>query len=133
MQHNSISKKRRAAAVLLCILPFAAYGLLILAKLCYARWLEPKIPPCVLRSFTGYRCPGCGMTHSFYAVSRLDLITAMRENAVLPVLLLFAALYYAELWLRVLGRPRRLISRRHGFVYAMLALWAVYCVARNFY
>ncbi len=131
LHKRQLNIPRKASAVLLCILPPAAFGLLILLRICYARWAAPLLPPCVLRSFTGLLCPGCGMTHSFYALCRLDIVTALRENAVPPFLLLLALLYYAERWLRLLGRPRDLIPRRRSFFYGVLAVWAVYCIARN--
>ena len=130
-QNRTVNRRKAAAAISLCLLPFAAFGLLVLVKTGYARWVAPKLPPCLLRSFTGCLCPGCGITHSFYALCRLDFVTALRENAVPPFLLLLALLFYAELWLRVLGSPRHLIPRRHRFVYAVLAVWAVYCILRN--
>ena len=126
-----VLKKRIAAAVCLSILPFAAYGLLVCLRFAYVKWAEPYLPPCVLRSFTGMLCPGCGMTHSFYALSRLDVPEAIRQNAAFPALCLLGIFYYAELWLRVIGKPRRLIPRRSGFVYALLAVWLAYCVVRN--
>ena len=49
--------KKTVAALLLCVLPFAAFGLLLLIKAGYARWIAPYILPFLLRTFTGWLCP----------------------------------------------------------------------------
>lgn len=116
---------------LLCLLPFAAFGLLFLLKSAYMRWAAPHLPPCVFRAVTGYRCPSCGMTHSVNALLRGDLLTALRENALIPAAALLLLLCYAELWTAALGRPRRLIPRGGRFWFCMLGAALLYTVLRN--
>lgn len=123
--------KKRMQALLLCLLPAAAYGLLLLAKTLYARFAQPYLPPCLLRTATGIQCPGCGMTHSVYALTELDFAGALRANAAIPFLVLLAAVYYAELWLKFAGHPRRLIPRKTSFLYGCLSIWLLYCILRN--
>jgi hypothetical protein len=59
--------------------------------------------PCVFRLMTGYRCPGCGMTHAAMALIHGQPKTAFRENplslSVVPLLLLYGA-YRAEVYIR---------------------------------
>ena len=59
--------------------------------------------PCVFRLVTGYRCPGCGMTHAAMALIHGQPKTAFRENplslSVAPLLLLYGA-YRAEVYIR---------------------------------
>ncbi len=59
--------------------------------------------PCVFRLVTGYRCPGCGMTHAAMALIHGQPKTAFRENplslSVVPLLLLYGA-YRAEVYIR---------------------------------
>lgn len=59
--------------------------------------------PCVFRLVTGYRCPGCGMTHAAMALIHGQPKTAFRENplslCVVPLLLLYGA-YRAEVYIR---------------------------------
>ena len=59
--------------------------------------------PCVFRLVTGYRCPGCGMTHAAMALIHGQPKTAFRENplslSVVPLLLLYRA-YRAEVYIR---------------------------------
>ena len=59
--------------------------------------------PCMFRLVTGYRCPGCGMTHAAMALIHGQPKTAFRENplslSVVPLLLLYGA-YRAEVYIR---------------------------------
>ena len=59
--------------------------------------------PCVFRLVTGYRCPGCGMTHAAMALIHGQPTVAFRENplslSVVPLLLLYGA-YRAEVYIR---------------------------------
>ncbi|MBR6107039.1 MAG: DUF2752 domain-containing protein [Oscillospiraceae bacterium] len=123
--------KKKHAAVLLVMLPFAAFGLLLSVKTLYARYAAPHLPPCLLRTLTGWKCPGCGMTHSIYALTRFDLAEALRENAGIPFLLLPAALWYAECWLKLTGHPHVLIPRKAGLLYGCLGAFFLYCILRN--
>ena len=57
----------------------------------------------MFRLVTGYRCPGCGMTHAAMALIHGQPKTAFRENplslSVVPLLLLYGA-YRAEVYIR---------------------------------
>ena len=59
--------------------------------------------PCVFRLVTGYRCPGCGMTHAAMALIHGQPKIAFRENplslSVVPLLLLYGA-YRAGVYIR---------------------------------
>ncbi len=124
-----LTKPQKCAV--LCMLPFAAFGLLLLLKTAYAAWVVPWMPPCVLRSLTGWLCPSCGMTHSVYALCRLDFAESLRQNALIPFGVLIAVLYYAELWTRALEKPKRLVPRRGRFWLCVLAAALIYTVLRN--
>ena len=115
----------------LCLLPPAAFGLLLLLKMAYARFVMPHMPPCVLRTLTGYRCPSCGLTHSVFALCRLDFAEAVRQNLIGPFGVLLALLYYAELWCRACGKPRRIIPRSGYFWLGVLLFLLGYTVFRN--
>lgn len=123
--------KKWQKIVLLCILPVAAAGLLLLLKQLYAAYIMPYVPPCVLRTLTGLQCPSCGMTHSVFALTRLDLAESVRQNLMIPLAVLGVLLRYAELWTEVLGKPKRLIPRGRLFWPGVLAFWLGYAVLRN--
>lgn len=50
--------------------------------------------PCVFRLATGYVCPGCGISHLFADLFRLDFYSAMRQNLLIAVLLPVWMIYY---------------------------------------
>ena len=49
--------------------------------------------PCILRLITGWLCPGCGISHLFVALFRLDFQGAFRENPFVFCLLPVALVY----------------------------------------
>lgn len=49
--------------------------------------------PCVFYLVTDLFCPGCGISRMFMALLELDLITALRSNALVLVLLPFALIF----------------------------------------
>lgn len=123
--------KKKQQIILLLILPFAAAGALLLAKILYARYVVPWMPPCLLRTLTGWKCPSCGMTHAVYALCRLDFAEAMRQNALLIFGILLLFLRYLEEWCRVLGKPKKLIPRRAAFWVIVGVLGLIYTILRN--
>ncbi len=131
MRKSKHQLTKRQSAVLLGMFPFAATGALYGIKYLYARFLMPHMPPCLLRTFTGWRCPSCGMTHSVFALARLDVIGALRENVMIPFAALTAVIWYIELWIRWSGSQRRIIPRSKRFWVGVLIFWGVYTVARN--
>lgn len=127
-----LSDRTRGQRVfLLCLLPFCAYGVFRLIAEIYRHTLMRVLPPCFLRTFTGWKCPSCGMTHSVFAAARFDFVTALRENAVIPALGVLAVLWYIELWTRALGKPERLVPRTAVFWWGFLAAVLIYAVLRN--
>lgn len=126
-------RKKQLHIALLVLMPFAAYGLLLLAKYCYAAWVMPFLPPCIFRTLTGYKCPGCGMTHAVFALCRGDFLTVLKENAVLIFAVLLLLLFYIELWMAALGRPKKIIPRSRKFWFSALGMWLVYSVLRNLF
>ena len=78
---------------------------LVLLGLAYALFIQCTGIgiPCLFRLVTGYRCPGCGMTHAPMALLHGQPRTAWRENplslTVVP-LLVFYGTYRAEVYIR---------------------------------
>ena len=130
MKHKLILKKKQQITLLI-LLPFAAAALLLLVKNLYAQYVMPKMPPCILRTLTGLLCPSCGMTHAVFALCRLDIAEALRQNALLVFFLLILILCYAEKWLTVLGKPKHLFPRNGKFWICAGLFWAGYLILRN--
>lgn len=86
-------------------------GLLAAAGVLYLIWMRTVGIgiPCPFRLMTGWKCPGCGVTHMLTALSRLDPGAAREANAFLfytsPVIL-FEILLAAYLYLKNKKMPR---------------------------
>ncbi len=61
--------------------------ILIAAGVCYLAWirLTGLALPCVFRSLTGFKCPGCGITTMFAALASLDFRASFNANPFLFV------------------------------------------------
>jgi len=55
----------------------------------------PKVTLCPFKAVTGLPCPGCGMTHAFLALGRLDFAGAFSANPLVFPLAALTALYAA--------------------------------------
>lgn len=54
--------------------------------------------PCMFRSLTGFKCPGCGITTMFTALASLDFKTSFNAN---PFLFVTAPLLCGEIIYRI--------------------------------
>jgi hypothetical protein len=93
---------------------------------------------CGFKNFTGLPCPGCGLTHSFCALAKGDLINAFEFNWLGPPLFLVLVLLWiraACVLLKKTGVVQRLdrIAARLNIVKAFAIGFAVYGTARIAY
>lgn len=72
-------RRMRLRKILTYAVAFAAFGL------GYGIWVWKTglAMPCLFRSITGFRCPGCGMTRMCVALLHLDFESAFHYNQVL--------------------------------------------------
>ena len=80
---------------------------------------------CPLRLITGWKCAFCGMTHSWIALFRGNLITAFHENFLGPILWLATVIVLVLLSLRI-----KFQINSNQKLTILLAL-IIYAVARN--
>ena len=50
--------------------------------------------PCPFYKLTGYKCPGCGITHCLFDILNLRFKEAFNDNQLVFIMLPFIALYY---------------------------------------
>ncbi len=88
--------------------------------------------PCFYYTHLGVRCPGCGISRMFLALSRLDIPAAFGYNPVVFCLLIF---WNGVAGLCFFGKPRLL--RRPKVLYALLwvtvGILLIWGIARNFH
>lgn len=92
------------------------------------------LPVCPLLRFTGFACPGCGLTRGFHALFHGDIIPALDFNLLLPIwAVLFGWIFLSLVLLAVRGRglPMAWLSRP-GVLLSFLAVLIIFGVLRNF-
>ncbi|PIU19970.1 MAG: hypothetical protein COT18_04715 [Elusimicrobia bacterium CG08_land_8_20_14_0_20_59_10] len=80
----------------------------------------PHTQLCFFRALTGLPCPGCGMTHAFLALGRLDFAGAFAHN---PLVFPLAAL----LMLCAAGRIPRILRCAGVVNWALLGVLVFWC------
>lgn len=74
----------------LAVLALVGLFLVFLASVIFKPSAGEYFTVCGFKNFTGLPCPGCGLTHSFCAIGRGDLIDAVSFNLLgPPVFLVF--------------------------------------------
>lgn len=94
--------------------------------------LKRFLPECDFYRLTGYLCPGCGNTRCVTHLFHGELVSALRCNITIPFLLILLILLYAENTAALAGRKVKLLSRKLWVWLAVIALFTVYFIVRNF-
>ena len=89
--------------------------------------------PCLFNLITGFKCPGCGISHMIVAFCRLDFRTAFLYNPllffILPILIIFYIvdrIYYICTGNRIIYGKKVTI-----FCYVLIALIIIFWIVRN--
>jgi hypothetical protein len=89
-------------------------------------------PVCPLYTYTGFACPGCGLTRGFHALFHGDVLTALDLNALIPLwVVVFGFVVVSLFSLAARGKALVRLERVPGFVSALLVLLVVFGVVRN--
>lgn len=118
--------------VLLTLLSGA--GLLALSATGGIRYIVRLFPPCIIRTVTGFLCPGCGVTRATLALLRLEPIEAFRYNPSYTVFLLVAAIWF--IWFAANAFSKRykqpFASKWYPIAGVMLLIVSIgFCILRN--
>ncbi|MDO5293635.1 MAG: DUF2752 domain-containing protein [bacterium] len=88
--------------------------------------------PCPIRTITGFRCPGCGVTHMCTAVMQGRLPEAYQANRVLFCLLpalVAAGIHFTARYIKYGSKP--LSKWENGLLYCLIGIFIIWGVLRN--
>lgn len=95
-------------------------------------WLGFGIP-CPVHYFTGFKCPGCGVSRMFISLMKLDFKSAFEDNRLLLVTLPVIASLLFVYFFRYIKTGSRKISKAENIIYIVLIiLFFIFGVVRNF-
>jgi hypothetical protein len=124
--------RRRIADILRAAVPPAILALAAILLLRFPPAQYSFYPRCPIHELFDLQCPGCGATRALAAILHRHFAEAMNLNALVTLLLPFAAAYAIFCYCRLLQRkPLRWPQPRPTVIYAALAVAAVFTVVRN--
>lgn len=88
--------------------------------------------PCVFRTLTGFKCPGCGITHMLIAELQLDFAQAYAANPALYLLQPVVGYFIGKMYACWFFDKRCRWSRAENILlYVMAAILVVFGIIRN--
>jgi Protein of unknown function (DUF2752) len=125
------ARSRTADTVRAAALP-AIIALAAILLLCFPPAQYSFYPRCPIYELFHLQCPGCGATRAIAAILHGHFIEAMSLNALITLLLPFAAAYGILCYYRLLQRKvLRWPQPPPAVLYAALAAAAVFTLIRN--
>lgn len=99
-------------------------------------WFDPSaenfFPVCPLYKISGFACPGCGMTRALHALLHGDIVSALRFNLFMPVMLFFLTFIFISLVMySAKGRSLNINIVPQRYLWALFVLMMVFGVVRN--
>jgi len=119
------------------IISKAIVALGLLTILLCSLFLDPdrvNFLPCFFRQITGHRCPSCGLSHSFHAISHFHIQESFKFHLMGPVLYLILLLLLLKLSVEIIiGKEVQIkvepkLSRITLAIF--LCLWIVFWIIR---
>lgn len=89
-------------------------------------------PVCPLLRFTGFACPGCGLTRGFHALFHGDIVPALDFNLLVPVwAVVFGWIFVSLILLAIRGRGLPTWPPKPGVLISFLVVLLTFGVLRN--
>jgi hypothetical protein len=122
----------RSAGIIRAAVPPAIIALAAILLLRFPPAQYSFYPRCPIHELLHLQCPGCGATRAIAAALRGHFTEAMNLNALVTLLLPFAAAYGTLCYSRLLQRkPLRLPQPAPATIYTALSLATIFTVIRN--
>ena len=103
---------------------FTAGFLSLAAEVDTLRLLDQLPDFCIFKRLTGYKCPGCGMTHAFLCLGRFQFSEALRYN-------IFSVFLFYGGFLRMIYPTCCQFKLNNRVVFAMSVMVIAYWIGRN--
>lgn len=88
--------------------------------------------PCIFRTLTGFKCPGCGITHMLVAELQLDFAQAYAANPALYLLQPVVGYFIGKMYICWFLEKRCRWNRAENILlYVMAAILVVFGIIRN--
>lgn len=127
MSADDKPKKRLTAAVIVIVAVIAAVIFYAAVDPSTARWM----PRCMLRSLTGYDCPGCGLQRAAHSLLHGNIIAAWHYNPFLFFILPLGVTYSVlELTDKRFPRLRRIMFATPTLI-ALCVVTIAWWIGRN--
>ncbi len=124
--------RRRTADILRAAAPPAIIAFAAILLLRFPPAQHSFYPRCPIHELLHLQCPGCGATRALAALLHGHFTEAMNLNALVTLLLPFAAAYGIFCYCRLLQRKAILWPQpRPTVIYAALAVAAIFTAIRN--
>lgn len=122
-------KKEKVAAIILPLL-FVIGFIVLKTNIDFFLSLLPKF--CGFYLLTGKQCFACGNTRSVLSILRGDIISAIKFNPAMPILLLLTILLYVEFFIySFFGKKVKIIPRKAPFWIIFSVVLFLYYILRN--
>ena len=122
-------KKEKVAAIILPLL-FVIGFIVLKTNIDFFLSLLPKF--CGFYFLTGKQCFACGNTRSVLSILRGDIISAIKFNPAIPILLLLTILLYVEFFIySFFGKKVKIIPRKAPFWIIFSVVLFLYYILRN--
>ena len=91
--------------------------------------------PCIFHEITGYKCPGCGITHLVFALLKLNIHEAFISNPLVFIYMPFIIFYFVYLdYLYIYDRKDKILNKIPNYIWIILIIITlIYGIIRNVY
>ena len=91
--------------------------------------------PCIFHEITGYKCPGCGITHALFELINFNFKEAFFYNPLVLIYMPFILIYFFYLdYLYIYDKKDKILKKIPNFVMTIiLIITLLYGVLRNIY
>lgn len=109
--------------------------LLILVAYYYVNMYTGIFIPCIFRELTGFKCPGCGITHMFFDLINFRFKDAFYDNPLVFIYLPFIIVYFIYIsYLYVYDRKDKILVKiPNVFLIILIIITMIYGIIRNVY